>query len=75
MALAIFTSDKPCNVCVIDAKGAEVFLGDEVYDSFGDVHKVAAIVAQTADQAYITDEDGVDMMPWLTERKAKHGRQ
>lgn len=55
-------------LAVIDAKGHDVVEGDTVVDCFGDEHVVARIVPQSAIQAYVVDEGGRDMMPWLTER-------
>lgn len=55
-------------LAVIDAKGRDVLVGDTVVDCFGDEHVIERIVPQTALQAYVTDDRGTDMMPWLTER-------
>lgn len=55
-------------LAVTDAKGRDVLVGDTVVDCFGDEHVIARIVPQTALQAYVVDQRGTDMMPWLTER-------
>lgn len=62
-------------LAVIDAKGHDVFEGDTVVDCFGDEHKVERIVPQTAIQAYVVDQNGRDMMPWLTEKMLPRGTE
>ena len=66
MNIATFGLVGPTLACV-DAKGRDVMAGDTVVDSFGDLHSVARIVPQSADQAYLVDTEGRAMMPWLTE--------
>ena len=64
---ASFAAFGTFTLACVDATGSDILVGTKVIDSFGEEHTVAKIVPLTADQAYIEDEHGAAMMPWLTQ--------
>lgn len=54
--------------CAVDAKGADVFCGDVVVDSFCNEHKVIALEPIDADHCWLIDESKVRLVPHLVEK-------
>lgn len=54
--------------CAVDAKGADVFCGDVVVDSFCNEHKVIALEPIDAGHCWLIDESKVRLVPHLVEK-------
>jgi hypothetical protein len=61
-------------VCVVDAHGEDVFMGDYVTDSMCEEHRVAAIKPILGTNcAWIVDDSGTLLVPHLTELLKRGG--
>lgn len=55
-------------MCVVDAKGRDVFCGDTVADCYCERHQVIGFCIVDSDHALIRDEDGRELIPHLVEK-------
>lgn len=55
-------------MCVVDAKGSDVFCGDTVADCYCERHEVMAFKIIDTDHAWIVDEEGRELIPHLVEK-------
>lgn len=55
-------------MCVVDAKGRDVFCGDTVADCYCERHQVIGFCIVDEDHAFIRDEEGRDLIPYLVEK-------
>ncbi len=55
-------------MCVVDAKGNDVFCGDIVVDSFANRHTVRSFDIINKDAAWIVDDNKEHLIPHLVER-------
>ena len=66
-------SDAPLfkgRMCVVDAKGRDVYCGDTVTDCYCERHQVIGFRIVDEDHAFIKDEEGRDLIPHLVEKVA-----